>query len=377
MAATPGPAPGTDFWAALGVVPDGADDQAASAPPDTLVAGVPAADQSVPAEQSAPAAEQSVPAEQSAAAEQSVPATQDPPAGETVTEHAPEPVEAAPEPEHAVPPAVQKVPEAAAPAQDASRKPPAVDPAWREAGRIADAIRPRMVTIWLDLLTREADGDQAMARRVYHVMSGQHVLGELWLEPHISEVHIRGTRVTVCGTQGVYEVPGFPDAATAQRAVAAVKAAQGQMRANVTQVNDSIVVSRAHDAGMSAASLLTSGVLTEEQLSQVEQALERMQAVTVTGPAARIVVRALASLIPPGSRIFQGPLGVLPAGCVAASGPLDADYVVGVRPGPVAEQMAAAGQLGALIANPETQIRAAVRLAVSGRSAAPEKVTAL
>ncbi|MFD0540682.1 hypothetical protein ACFQY7_49665 [Actinomadura luteofluorescens] len=53
---------------------------------------------------------------------------------------------------------------------------------------------------------------------------------------------------------------------------------------------------------------------------------------------------------------------------------MEADYVLGVRPGAVAEEMAGAGQVGALIANPETQLAAALRFAVTGPSAAPERL---
>jgi hypothetical protein len=106
-------------------------------------------------------------------------------------------------------------------------------------------------------------------------------------------------------------------------------------------------------------------------------ALQHMRAVIVTGPAARIVVRALASLVPAGSRVFLGSYATLPAGCVTAATPMEADYVVGVRPGVLAEEMAAEGQVGGLIANPETRIRVALRFAVSGRSAAPGKLDQL
>lgn len=113
-----------------------------------------------------------------------------------------------------------------------------------------------------------------------------------------------------------------------------------------------------------------------ELLSRVADAIERMRAVTVTGPAAPRITLTLASLIPAGSRVFQGPFGRLPAGCVAVAGPLEADYVTGTRPGEPAEGMAAGGQIGAVIANPETDIPAQVRLAVTGRTAAPTRVTA-
>jgi hypothetical protein len=254
--------------------------------------------------------------------------------------------------------------------------PPAADPAWITAAQIADSIRPRMVETYLELLTQYTDGDPVMARKVYDVLGGSHLLGELWRDTSIYEVHIRGTLVTVCNTYGVHDVPGFPNLTTAHRAIETARAAQKEMNVVVTDIGDSVVISRRHGTGLDAAVLVAIGAVTEEQLSQVKRAIERMRAVTVTGPAARIVVRAFASLIPAGSRVFEGPHAVLPAGCVATASPLDADYVVGVRPGLVAEEMAAAGQLGALIANPQTQFRAALQFIVSGRSTAPEKVTA-
>ncbi|MBO2455989.1 hypothetical protein [Actinomadura violacea] len=251
---------------------------------------------------------------------------------------------------------------------------PPPDPAWVAAERIAASAEARLSETWLEVLMRHTDGDRVLAGRVYQVLRGQHLLGELWLDKRINEVHVRGTRVTVCAADGVYEVPGFPSRASARKAVAAIEGAQAELGAIVTQVGDSYVVSRPYDTGPGAESLLASGVVTQELLDRVRDALQRLQAVTVTGPAARIVVRAFASLVPSGSRVFVGPFMVLPSGCIAAKGPLDADYVTGVRPGSVAEDMAAAGQVGALIANPETQFPAAVRLVVTGRSLAPEKV---
>jgi hypothetical protein len=252
--------------------------------------------------------------------------------------------------------------------------PAALGPEWEKAERLADELRPRTAELWLEVLTRFADGDAALAHRVYHVLSGTHLLGELWTDQSISEVHVHGTRVTVCGGTGVREVPGFPSEQTARRAIEAVKAARREMHATVTEVGDSVVVSRTSGAGSTVAALIASGVVTEEQVAGVREALESMQAVIVTGPAAWIIVRAFAPLVPPGSRVFQGPHAVLPPGCLAATDPLDADYVIGVRLGAVAEGMAAAGQVGALMANPETQFTAKVRLVVSGRSSALGKV---
>lgn len=251
---------------------------------------------------------------------------------------------------------------------------PAPDEDWTTAARIAASIRPSIGSMWLDMLSRHTGGDPAMARKVYYVMGGLHLIGELWQDPRVMEVHVRGTRVTVFGEHGVHEVAGFPSEAAARRAVECAEAAQDRMDARVTRAGESVVVSRRTMRGPTIARLLDTGVVTRELLSQVEGALARLETVTVTGPAARVVIRALAQLIPPGSRVFEGPHAVLPPGCVAAAEPLDADYVIGVRPGATAERMASAGQVGALIANPESEIRAAVRLVVSGRSAAPELV---
>ncbi|WP_143219665.1 hypothetical protein [Actinomadura sp. CNU-125] len=252
------------------------------------------------------------------------------------------------------------------------RIPPTAETAWRTAEQIAESLRPRIAELWAEVLTRCTDGDQDLAGKVYHVLSGSHLLGELWRDERIDEIHIHGTQVTVCGGHGVHRVPGFPDQATARRAIETIKAARDRTGAVVSTVNGSVVVSRRDGTGPDATALVVGGVVTEEQLAQIEQALRRVQAVTVTGPAARIVVRALASLIPAGSRVFVAAYARLPAGCLTAAVPMEADYVVGVRPGAAAERMAAAGQVGALIANPETQIPTALRFTVSGQSAAPE-----
>ncbi|URM99044.1 hypothetical protein LUW76_34560 [Actinomadura madurae] len=258
-----------------------------------------------------------------------------------------------------------------------SAVPPSTEPGWLTADRIARSLHPRIHEIWTDVLTRYTDGDEAMARRVYDVLSGFHLLGELWRNTDIDELHIHGTDVTVCGRDGMRPVPGFPDLATAQRAVEAFKGARAYMGAVVSHVGTAVIVSRDRGAGPDASWLLASGIVTDDQLSQVKLAMRHLRAVTVTGPAARIVVRALASLIPAGSRIYLGSYATLPRGCVTAATPLEADFVVGVRPGQVAEEMADEGQVAALIANPERPIRAALRLAVSGPSAAPDKVSQL
>ncbi|MEU9021784.1 hypothetical protein F8568_043380 [Actinomadura sp. LD22] len=256
-----------------------------------------------------------------------------------------------------------------------SPPPPKPDLSWESAARMAESIRPRLGQMWLDLLVQEAGGDEVMGRRVYHILDGQHLIGELWQDEGVAEIHVRGTRVTVCDKHGIREVPGFTETAVARRAVDAVEAAKDRMGAVVTHVGESVIVSRRDGTGLRATDLVTSGVVTNDHLAQVEKALAHMEAVTVVGPAARMVVHAFASLIPQGCRVFEGPYGVLPAGCVAAASPLDADYVIGVRPGAPAEPMAAAGQIGALIANPETEFRAAVRLVVSGRFASVQTVT--
>ncbi|MEU6037487.1 hypothetical protein ABZ801_18970 [Actinomadura sp. NPDC047616] len=255
--------------------------------------------------------------------------------------------------------------------------PPATEPVWVAAERIAQSLRPRMAAIWMEVLTHYTDGDRAMAGRVYDVLSGSHMLGELWRDERVDEVHIQGTEVTVCGRHGVYQVPGFPNLATARRAIETIKASRARTGAVVSRIGGSVVVSRRSGTGLDATALLAGGILTEEQLAQVRRTLEGMGAVTVTGPAARIVVRALASLIPVGSRVYLGAYATLPTGCVTAANAMEADYVVGVRPGAVAEGMAAAGQVGALIANPETRIPTALGFAVSGPSAAPGRLTPL
>lgn len=204
------------------------------------------------------------------------------------------------------------------------------------------------------------------------VLNGWHRLVELWRDERVQEVHIRGTHVTVVGTLGIYSMPGFSSLSAVGDAVQALTQAGGR----ISRVADSIIISRTHRASMSPATLVETGVLSNDQVSRIRTALEQLQAVTLTGPAAPVVMRSLASLIPRGSRVFEGPFGVLPAGCVTTASPLDADYVIGVRPGAQIERMAATGQIGALIANPETWFTAQVELLVSGRSTALGKVTA-
>ncbi|MEU5994551.1 hypothetical protein ABZ806_36730 [Spirillospora sp. NPDC047418] len=248
-------------------------------------------------------------------------------------------------------------------------------PEWLAAAEIARSLGPRLVEIWTEVLTRHTGGDEAMARHVYDVLSGCHLLGELWRDESIEEVHVRGVEVTVCGRNGMRQVAGFPDLATAQRAVETFRGTRGAQGAVVSRVGSAVVVSRTSATGPTAAWLLAGGVITEGQLSQVTMVLRHMRTVTVIGPAARIVVRALASLIPAGSRVFLGSYVTLPVGCVTAASPMEADYVVGVRPGALAEDMAGEGQLGALIANPESRVRGALRLAVSGPSANPGEIS--
>jgi hypothetical protein len=189
---------------------------------------------------------------------------------------------------------------------------------------------------------------------------------ELWRDDRVNEVHIRGTEVTVSGTLGVYSMPEFSSLGAARQAVEAIIATRAETGAEIIRIGESIVVTRRHRLCTDPASLVAAGIISEEQVSQVRMALEHTQAVTLTGPAAPVLMRSLASLVPAGSRVFEGPYAVLPAGCVTVASPLDADYVIGVRP----------GQIGALIANPETQFKAPVQFAVSGRSTAPGKVSA-
>jgi hypothetical protein len=284
-----------------------------------------------------------------------------------------------PRPPRAEPPATQRPqaeprPVEPPPVGTSSDESPAADPAvpdedWDTAARIAASLRPSIDSMWIDLLSGHTGGDPAMARKVYYVMGGLHLIGELWQDPGVMEVHVRGTRVTVVGELGVREVAGFPSEEAARRAVESAEAAQDRMDARVTRAGESVVVSRRAKRGPTIARLLDSGVVTGDLLSQVETALSHLETVTVTGPAARVVIQAFAALVPPGSRVFEGPHAVLPPGCVTAAEPLDADYVIGVRPGATAERMASAGQVGALIANPESEIRAAVSLVVTGRSA--------
>lgn len=199
---------------------------------------------------------------------------------------------------------------------------------------------------------------------------------ELWRDDRVNEVHIRGTQVTVSGTLGVYSMPEFSSLGAARQAVEAIIATQAETGARIVRIGNSIVVTRRERLTPDTASLVAAGVLSEEQVSQVSKALQDMQAVTLTGPAAPVLMRSLASLVPAASRVFEGPYAVLPAGCVTVASPLDADYVIGVRPGALVEKMAAAGQIGALIANPETQFTAAAQFLVPGRSTAPGKVRA-
>ncbi|MES9607280.1 hypothetical protein [Actinomadura sp. NPDC000929] len=252
--------------------------------------------------------------------------------------------------------------------------PPAADPAWATAERIATSLRPRVAELWLEVLTRHTGGDPAMASRVYHVLNGTHLLGELMRDETIDEVHVHGTQVTVCGARGIHQIPGFPSLAASRRAVKTITASREKRGLVVSKVNDSVVISRRNGVVPKTNALVASGVVSGEQLARIRQALQQMQTVTVTGPAARIVLRALASLIPEGSRVFLGAYATLPPGCVTAVSPMEADYVLGVRPGAVAEEMAGAGQVGGLIANPETRLPAALRYAVTGPSAAPERL---
>lgn len=280
--------------------------------------------------------------------------------------------QSAPAPQEA--PAAQTPREPSESASPQSPPPPAADQAWAVAESIATTLRPRVAELWLEVLTRHTGGDPAMASRVYHVLNGTHLLGELMRDETIDEVHVHGTQVTVCGARGIRQIPGFPSLSASRRAVKTITASREKRGLVVSKVNDSVVISRRNGAVPNTNGLVASGVVSGDQLARIRQALQQMQAVTVTGPAARIVIRALASLIPEGSRVFLGAYATLPAGCVTAVSPMEADYVLGVRPGAVAEEMAGAGQVGGLIANPETQFPAALRFAVTGPSAAPERL---
>ncbi|WP_141578183.1 hypothetical protein [Actinomadura sp. WMMA1423] len=299
------------------------------------------------------------------AAEQAAPSAT--PAQTPQTAQAPQPTQA---------PQASQAPQAPQePADGAAPQPPlAADPAWTTAERIATALRPRVAELWLEVLTRHTGGDPAMASRVYHVLNGTHLLGELMRDETIDEVHVHGTQVTVCGAHGIRQIPGFPTLAASRRAVKTIAASREKQGLVVSKVNDSVVISRRNGTAPNTGALVASRVVSADQLARIRGALQQMQAVTVTGPAARIVIRALASLIPEGSRVFLGAYATLPAGCVTAASPMEADYVLGVRPGAVAEEMAGAGQVGGLIANPETQFPAALRFAVTGPSAAPERL---
>ncbi|WP_395105148.1 hypothetical protein [Actinomadura sp. SCN-SB] len=286
-------------------------------------------------------------------------------------------------------------------ANDASSEPASVRPAqwpapptaasapsWEAAERLCDSLRGHFTARPADVvdgperaaglkaLAGPAQGDGGLAAKVHDLLNGWHLLGELWRDPDVEEIHIRGTEVMVCTSSGVREVPGFPATDAARRAVEAVIVSSDDAGAVLTESGGSIIVSRRNLGPTDAAALVAAGVVTRQQISEVERTLRDLNAVTLEGPAARVVLRAFASLIPPGSRIFLGPFGLLPRGCVAAVSPLCADYVVGVRVGGEAEEMAAAGQLGALIANPRSPFTTGVRYAVSGRFAAPGKVTA-
>ncbi|URN09597.1 hypothetical protein LUW74_43785 [Actinomadura madurae] len=261
-------------------------------------------------------------------------------------------------------------------------RPPDPDTGWREAEEIAAALRgagdPAMPSVprLRETLLRCADGNETLADMIRDVLTGWHLLGPLWRDDRVTEIHVRGVRVTALGIGGVHELADFPDPGSARAAVETVTRAAADVGAVVTAVGGFTVVRRRDGAHPDAGSLVAEGVMEAELLSRVADAIERMRAVTVTGPAAPRITLTLASLIPAGSRVFQGPFGRLPAGCVAVAGPLEADYVTGTRPGEPAEGMAAGGQIGAVIANPETDIPAQVRLAVTGRTAAPTRVTA-
>lgn len=375
--------PAADFWASLSIDQQDAKDQQATPDEQDQQAVVNAADTTIMTEQAQPTTRET--AEEGPAAQPPSdwyesakragasgvptdlrvfpPAPPSPPEPET-TEEEPEPV------------AVEAI---------QPYSPVSADLSWVTAERIAEPLAAGFAmgpagesdTTWLDLLTERADGDRDMAGRAYDVLTGWHLLGELWRDERVNEIHIRGAQVTVSGTHGVYEVPGFRDPEAARRAVEAVTGAQAAPDMTVSRIGESMILSRPQRTRPTAADLVADEIISATMLSVVKLALARTQSVTVMGAAAPAVMRALASLIPPGSRIFEGPLGVLPPGCVTTASPLDADYVIGVRPGGVAEEMAADGQIGALIANPQTPFKAVVQLTVSGRTSALGRVTSL
>ncbi|WP_329247554.1 hypothetical protein OG417_53715 [Actinoallomurus sp. NBC_01490] len=365
MSATQPPTQAADFWSALGVendTPDGNETPDQQDPQAGETAADPEAESAERAEleleatvrdwASEVADEDGPPEDGTAEAPEETPAAQDgntPPGTEPGT-----PAGAPPEPSDELlwPPRSQSPP-SPGPAEE-RQSPTAVT---RRASKAPAAPAPPEHAGPAETRILLADGQSFL---------------HLWQDERVDEVHIRGTQVTVCGTLGVLHVAGFGSLTMAHRAIAAV---QEEVGAVVTRIGDSVVLRRSRRTGPDLPALVAAGIVTDDQLAEVRTALERTQAVVLTGPAAPVIMRSFTALLPEGSRIFEGPYAALPTWCVAAESPLDADYVVGVRPGEPAEDMAAMGQIGALIANPETWFEAAVRYGVQGRSAAPEKLT--
>ncbi|GLY80433.1 hypothetical protein [Actinoallomurus iriomotensis] len=361
MSATQPPTPATDFWSALGVGNDTLDRNETPDHQASPAAGTAADPEAEPSEQAELDLEATVrdwasmftgddgpPEDDTAEAEEVTPAAQDEDTGPDPEPHVlAEAPETEPSDELLWPPR--------------SPSPPSPSPAEEERSVAAVAQR-----------APEAPQVHADPAETRILLANGQSFRHLWLDERVDEVHIRGTQVSVCGTLGVYQVPGFGSLTMAHRAIAAVREEAGAV---VTQIGDSVVLRRSRRTGPALPTLVAAGVVTDDQLAEVRTALERTQAVVLTGPAAPVIMRSFTALLPKGSRVFEGPYAALPAWCVAAESPLDADYVVGVRPGAPAEEMAAMGQIGALIANPETAFEAAVRFGVQGRSAAPEKLT--
>ncbi|MFB9830841.1 hypothetical protein [Actinoallomurus acaciae] len=391
MSATQRPTPATDFWSALGVGDEASDhrDAEASSTPERQVssgpggsARTPAVPEATPAERAELDLEATVrdwasmfTGEAGSPDDDAVPA----PASETAPAardgSAPAP-ESASADEPMWPP---QAPPPPFPGAEQPRSHVAVSGRVSEARMTPPAPRARAQdVIEHSAADRRGSSSAAEAPQGHADTAGDPTLlddvqkfGHLWRDDRVDEIHIRGTQVNVCGTLGVYQVPGFSSLAMAHRAVAAAREEPGAV---ITYIGESVVVRRRRRTGPALATLVAAGIVTDEQLAEVRTALERTRSVVLAGPAAPVIMRSFTALLPHGSRVFEGPYAALPTWCVTAESPLDADYVVGVRPGAHAERMVALGQIGALIANPETQFEAAVEFGVRGRSAAPEKL---
>lgn len=368
MPATQGPTQGTDFWAALGIGQEPVPQADAAPPQDRRTEAAATGEDATGEPGTGPERRNERPADTARRA-----ATK--PKGDRAAGSAPPAKKAAPARRAAAGPATAG-PEA---------KPSKAPDEWAAMFSTADMTPPGSASAGTPVEPPRAVGPAAGVPDPLSSLGGPRISGplggwrafiELWEDEHVAEVHVRGTEVMVYGPRGVRPAPAFADVATARATVEAISAAQEETGATVTRAGGSVVIARRRGGDPTPDDLLATGVMTREQLARVDEALAATRSVTVTGPAAPVIVRTLASLVPAGSRVYEGPFGILPAGCVATTSPLDADYVVGVRPGAVAEEMVAAGQIGGLIANPAASFPAAVRLTVSGRSAALGKVTA-